>query len=205
MSICISRCLPQRVLWGAGRFVALALCAGAVLGVGAGRADTGPKADAAKQLSPEVRIGVYGIRPPLGFNAGTRQRGSATVYYWAGPAHPNGTVPVICVTIATIPLDQAKVSTLDLGVASRQLIQRKSEQDATFTNTEVGHISGIAMARYSWAGHDKDSLMTHGMSYFATDGRTLILIDAQDIEPYSSDTLPLMETGILTFRRVAGR
>ncbi|MDR3706796.1 MAG: hypothetical protein P4L33_00720 [Capsulimonadaceae bacterium] len=160
-----------------------------------------PAEGALKLLGAETKIDAFSIRPPLNYKFVSMQQGPNMAYGWTGAPHPNGILPALYFTIAAIPPDDQTNLTLEDGVAAQIRSQRKHEPDAIFSKPEYGTVNGLATARFYWKGHDRLNLMRHGLCYLTISGKMICMAGAQDIEPYSASSLPIMEAAIQTFRK----
>ncbi len=70
------------------------------------------------------------------------------------------------------------------------------------TAPEVVQVSGLTFARARWSGTEPNSgTRMHGLMYVAVDGRNIIQLSSQDVEPHHDAALRLAEAAVLTFQR----
>ena len=161
------------------------------------------QSDLLADLSAEVNMSTFRLRPPKGYGLVEQPgpRGSKASA-WKGAARPDGTSPWVMVAIAPIPPEETNVSTLEEALDKFLDAVRRRRVDFQRTRPEVGQVNGVTFIRARWDGTEPDrQLRMHGFMYVAIDGRTVIQLASQDVEPHHEKALKLAEAALLTFQR----
>jgi hypothetical protein len=161
-----------------------------------------PSPDLLPRLAPADHVGVYQLRPPIGYQPQDREGPSGVLTRaWVGASRSDRTHPYVMMTLAVSPAEAAPLPLEEiLGRMLTPLRQRR--RNWTESPPEMGTLGGIAFARAYWTGTDAATrLPMHGFSYVALDGPTVIHISSQDVAPHIREALALAETAVLTFGR----
>jgi len=141
----------------------------------------------------------YSIQPPRGYAETIRTRGSETFYYWTGFAHDNGVVPELLigtnVELTDAPLDNQTLYTKEIAKIKLQY------PDVIFSPMETGTLNGLSFLRTYYRGNDQREFMHHGVVYITVDGTEVYTVTGDDTDPYSTNTLPLLEAAARTFQK----
>lgn len=116
----------------------------------------------------------------------------------------DGTSATIGFSIATPP--QGMTGAIPLNEVLEETLDAKKQQWPNFTESAAqdGKINGMSFKRAYYKGiisGRAGTRMAHGLVYVAVDGTKIISYQAEDVEPYNDDTLPIAQASILTFHR----
>ena len=95
-----------------------------------------------------------------------------------------------------------------LSDALEGALEQKKHQWQNFTESPAqdGHINGIVFKRMYFKGivsGQAGTRMAHGFAYVAIDGKSILNFQAEDVEPYSDDTIPIAQASVLTLHKQA--
>ncbi len=154
-------------------------------------------------LAAEVGLPTFRIRPPRGYTLIEQPGpGGARAFAWKGATRADGTAPYVMVTIATAPPGETKMPTLEAALDTFLDGVRRRRVDWLRTPGEVGQVNGLTFIRARWSGIEPNSgVRMHGFMYIAIDGRNIIQLSSQDVEPHHDRALRLAEASALTFNK----
>jgi hypothetical protein len=172
------------------------------------RSDWEPDPAMLGQLAPEATVASYRIQPPQGYTKRSQNLPGGHVYFWQGPPRGDGTFPALAVTVVTeprgpVPELKTIIAPAMSGMKSTQV---KIFQDWAYTEPEYGEIAGIRFARLRLSGTQKMSgQKMKGVCYIGLEGRSMILMATQVLEPNVEETLKLLDASMLTLTKGAGQ
>jgi hypothetical protein len=160
-------------------------------------------------LAAPASILTYTVRPPAGYTLLQRNLGTFRAWAWKGVPHPDGSAPVFVVLVGTMPAslgpapDPSDRNALAQFFHMNMLTLQRTRQNWFNTAPQYGTVNGHVFARCYWKGvytNDKGAqLSNHGFDYVAIDGRKIITVRAEDIEPYNTEDLAVAEAAAMTF------
>ncbi len=157
------------------------------------------------ELVAEVGTPGFHIRPPRSYKL-TQRSGpqGAKVFVWRGAARSDGTAPYLMVVITTHPPGGQPLPAVETALDRVLGDARWRWEEWQRTSSEVGQVNGLRFGRVRWSGIEPNAgVKTHGFLYVAIEGRTIIQLSSQDVEPHHDTALKVAETSILTFRSAA--
>jgi hypothetical protein len=166
--------------------------------------DWTPDQSTLDKLADPQPCGGYVIRPPKHYTLQTIPVQDGSVgYAWVTDPRADGTHHYILAYL-TPSSANPQLHTVE-DILGHFLSSVRQHQSAfKVSQMQVGTINGLVFFRQYWAGIDATTGQnTHGFIYAARDGRMIIEISSQDIEPYSDTSLPLTEASTLTFRKLS--
>jgi peroxiredoxin len=149
-------------------------------------------------LADEAAVGPYLIRPPQDYVLEKEAPDARhQTYRWKGQAGPDGSAPVLEVSLEPAPPGDKKLEdVLEKDVAA---VPRKGLLGWTCTAAERSELKGIIFARTKWNITDSPGkLRMSGCQYAAVDGDTLVRIACHAGVPTGGGAL---DAAPLTFRR----
>lgn len=166
-------------------------------------------------LTGETQVSSYALRLPEGYSevpqspemAARRQNGFDNHVYGMS-RRSDGTAATLGFVIATPPSSMAGTLTLDDALDGT--LQQKKHQWQDFTQSPVqdGYINGLAFKRVYFKGMVSGAAgtrMAHGFAYVAINGNSILSFQAEDVEPYNDETIPVAQAAVLTFHKQATR
>jgi peroxiredoxin len=150
------------------------------------------------QLDDEIAVGPYVIRPPKDYVLEKlAPQPKHETYRWKGPAGPDGTSPVLEVSLEPAPPGDKKLEdVLEKDLAS---VPRKGLLGWLCTAAERNEVKGLVFARTKWTVTEvPGKLKASGCQYAAVDGDTLVRIACRAGVPTGGGAL---DAAPLTFRR----
>jgi hypothetical protein len=160
-----------------------------------------PGSTALTQLDEEVEVGRYRMRLPPGY---VRERPEAgrEVHRWKGPPRPDGTAPLLEVSLAPeAPAAKKLEDILEKDLEAIPCANPRLGWSCP-VGPERGEIKGLTFARARWTVTESPTRKRHGYLYTAVDGDTLVRISWQDAAPSlgtPADATPL------TFRKAPAK
>jgi uncharacterized protein (TIGR03067 family) len=154
------------------------------------------------QLGPEVDLDGYRVRPPAGYKpvAAPDAPVGMMMTAWAGVKRADGTRPMFEVTIQEAPPGEtmpAPSEALDTQLSSIEARRTSFHRNVA----ESGFIGDHPFRRARWDGRmKKTNEKMHGFCYATTDGRKVVLLMSQDVEPHEKQSLAIAEAAAQTFR-----
>ncbi len=158
------------------------------------------------QLDPATAISTIGsIQPPKGYTLDQKVSpdGSGSVYSWTGPAGVKGYTPTLSVIVAIPPKDADPTNNIDIVMANLVANFKTNKRNWKLSPVSIGNVSGLSFHRVDWSGLDDNKKLNIQGSVFGTqlqNGWYLIFV-AEDAEPGSKTSLPLMTDSVLTFQQ----
>jgi hypothetical protein len=154
------------------------------------------------KLADPQPCGSYAVRPPKHYSLQTiPQQDGSIAYAWAmGPRADSSRSYILAVVMP--PNSHPELHTL--GDMLDHFLAGISQHLTAFKASpgELGTINGLAFARRYWVGNNPATGQTlHGFIYASRDGRSIVELSSQDVEPYSDTLLPLTEASALTFQK----
>jgi hypothetical protein len=161
-----------------------------------------PERELVRQLGPETKVGPYQLRPPRGY-AVFRQvegwRGSGMG--WAGPRRDDGTCPFLVVAFNPLLPEERDLPPEKLLEKFLEGLRTQFE-DADILFTERGRLGGLDFIRTRVQGVvRKVRKKGFGFIYLAKDGPNGIVLFYLDVAHRFNETVALVETSALTFRK----
>jgi len=158
------------------------------------------------KLAAVQRAGAFELQPPADYELQTHPAPhGAALEAWVSAPRPDGTRCYLMLLTLHGPAGGKKYKLQEVenkmlaGVRRRRSSWKQSP-------SESGTINGVSFIRTYWKGADAQTgQMMHGFSYVARDGSGFLQLSSQDVEPYNTETLPLMEASALTVRRLPGK
>jgi hypothetical protein len=148
----------------------------------------------------------YRIRPPQGWTKGIASGPEGyTGYAWRSQ-RPDGWWAEVMMVSTILPPQEADRHTPETALQSLLNAIKKQHQNLTPTTTEQGEINGLPFVRARWSGTtiaDRfgTSKRIHGFCYVCLQGRELIQITGQNVEPGHEAPLALAEASALSFQK----
>ena len=162
-------------------------------------------------LTDATQVSSYALRLPEGYSevpqppemAVQRQNGFDSHVYGMR-RRSDGTAATLAFVIVTPPPGMA--GTLTLNDALEGGLEQKKHQWQDFTESSVqdGRVNGMAFKRVYFKGTVSGAAgtrMAHGFAYATIDGSHILNFQAEDVEPYNDDTLPIAQAAVLTFHK----
>ena len=162
-----------------------------------------------------TQIGEYTIRLPKGYSEvapppeiiSQRQHGYNNHLY-SGDRRIDGTAASLGLSIATPP--PGIMGKLSLDEALEGTLRQKKRQWRNFTEgpKQLSQINGLTFKWVRFGGLVSGNIGTRraiGLDYVAIDGRNIINIQAEDVEVFNKQSIPLFEMAVSTFHRRASK
>jgi hypothetical protein len=170
-----------------------------LMGNGPGDAGWVPTAAMLNELGPEVPIEGYRLRPPLGFNQSTRQRGQAVQHFFKSPARADGTFATFLVGTIDIPPTESDQPEQLMGsiLAALKKEARQAFPVIAHTKMESGKVNGLTFYRSYMKGSNAGKTV-EGFVYLTLEGRKVFVVTFLDLSPYVANTFKVAEAAALT-------
>lgn len=124
-------------------------------------------------------------------------------YAWKGIKRPDGTSPYLMVLLSPVPEGESVPDPDKILQSFMRAVAKNREADWKSTSPETGTINGINFIHAEWEGTDvATGKKMHGFMYVTIEGKDLIQISSQDVEPHHKAALKLAETAALTFHKI---
>lgn len=166
-----------------------------------------PKPKEPNNLGSFFEIDGYLVRPPKGYpvveTPAIPPPPGANFHSWGGTKRKDGTAPFFGVMIGRPPPNEPIPSSLDeclaLMLEGARKHQPKNWTQSPFEDEKIGE---LLFKRSRWSGTNlRSGLKIHGTNFVAIDGKTIIQIFTQDVEPHHVEALKLSEKAAQSFRR----
>jgi hypothetical protein len=162
-----------------------------------------PDASLLNQLQLPVTIGAYRIRPPhnYAFSKPAGKKEGVSNFVWEGAVRPDRTYPNLVIVVTQVQQQQMETLTAEKFVLTYLSRIERRHKGVTKTSTEHGTVNGLYAVR-ARCSHPEPigQKKRRWLVYAALDAQSIIQIIGQDVEPYSQETLRLIEASVLTFQ-----
>jgi hypothetical protein len=106
------------------------------------------------------------------------------------------------VAAVTMPAEEGEPPTHEAALEKLLAGIERQRQDWKQSPTQKGTIAGQVFARAYWAGTSAEhGVKMRGLNYVMVEGRTILQVSSQDVEPHHTEALKLAEASVLTFRK----
>ena len=166
-----------------------------------------PEPAVLKKLETTWILDAYTLQPPKNY---TRERPKETppglvAVGWSGEPRKDGSKASIRAMVVQLPpSEEASTGKYTLEQLAETLLGtiKRNRSDFQEEKAETGTISGLTFLRVRWEGVEtKSNRKMQGFVYVARDGLKIIQLLSQDYTPEATESLPLTEASILTFKK----
>ncbi|HEY3332297.1 MAG TPA: hypothetical protein VGK19_19870 [Capsulimonadaceae bacterium] len=165
-----------------------------------------------QQLGPELNFEGYGIRIPADYvpledprSVTMKSQLKINRYSYTGGPHGDNVWSRYTVAVATRMTGSWTYTDLEAFVTGFVQGGSKNLAKMVLTKPEYGSLNGMKFECIHYGGglmQGNKPIILHGFAYAFISGSKLVVIAGEDGDPYSSDSLPIMQAATSTLRRV---
>lgn len=156
-----------------------------------------------EELGPYEDFEGYQMRLPKSFprQASPQAPPGGKVFLWAGLPRGDGTRPLILISVIAIPPRERKMGAKQAH-ANYLAGMKRSHDHWQEQPMRSGEINGMAFLKTTLQATVRaNGLRMHAVVYGHTEGATFVEMSGHDVEPHQEQTLKIIETAMLTFRK----
>jgi hypothetical protein len=172
-------------------------------------AKTNPESEvSAPQLPGEIRLPEnpqFLITPPTGYSRSilkdTTGSNAKTMIEWSSPPRKDRTRHTILLIIGKERTDEMQITDHESFSESYLATKTTRLNDVQWARPEPLTIHSTTFKRVRWTGKDRDtSKKISGILIYSTIGKTDVIFDSEDQDPYQIDTMRIAESVASSFR-----